>query len=87
LVCPGANGWLVPAGDVDALVKAMQSCLDMSDAKLAAMGAAARESAFSRHRADVAASKLGRLFKTVGGARGSIAPRAAQAGRPPQSLS
>jgi colanic acid/amylovoran biosynthesis glycosyltransferase len=28
LVHPGEHGWLVPAGDVEALASAMQTCLD-----------------------------------------------------------
>jgi glycosyltransferase involved in cell wall biosynthesis len=63
LVQSGLNGWLVPAGDVDALVKAMQDCLDMSPDELAVMGVAARDRVFSRHRVDVEAAKLGQLFK------------------------
>src|SRR5216683_1451738 len=41
LVSPGKTGWLVPAGDVDALVIAIESCLATSDEALAMMGHAA----------------------------------------------
>jgi colanic acid/amylovoran biosynthesis glycosyltransferase len=67
LVQPGVNGWLVPAGDVDALAQAMQDCLETSPDRLAAMGADARDRVFSRHQADVSAAKLARLFKLADG--------------------
>ena len=31
LVIPGEHGWLVPAGDVEALTKARRTCLDAPD--------------------------------------------------------
>jgi colanic acid/amylovoran biosynthesis glycosyltransferase len=65
LVQPGINGWLVPAGDTEALVRAMLDCLETSPDRLAAMGAAARDRAFSRHCVDVEAAKLGQLFKSA----------------------
>ena len=34
LVHAGEHGWLVPAGDVDALADAMQQCLDAPDETL-----------------------------------------------------
>src|ERR1019366_4420828 len=42
LVLPGEHGWLVPAGDVEALASAMQVCLDAPTDTLARMGEAAR---------------------------------------------
>ena len=43
LVQPGEHGWLVPAGDVEALAEAMQACLDAPVDMLARMGEAAHE--------------------------------------------
>jgi colanic acid/amylovoran biosynthesis glycosyltransferase len=65
LVHPPEHGWLVPAGDVSALVKAMLACLDASDQELKAMGAAACEQVLLSHIADKEASKLAELFKTA----------------------
>ena len=47
LVIDGENGWLVPAGDVDALARAMTTCLTSPLPALAAMG---RARADPRHR-------------------------------------
>jgi glycosyltransferase involved in cell wall biosynthesis len=55
-------GWLVPAGDVVALAKAMLACLETSPERLVALGLAARGRALARHDADVEAGKLRRLF-------------------------
>ena len=66
LVRDGKEGWLVPAGDVDALASAMQACLAMNLAELARLGDAARARVLERHDIDIEAGKLARLF-----ARGS----------------
>jgi colanic acid/amylovoran biosynthesis glycosyltransferase len=63
LVRDGESGWLVPAGDVDALADAIVECLGASGDALVRMGAAARESVLARHDVDVEAGKLGRLFR------------------------
>ena len=39
---PGINGWLVPVRDVDALVDAMQSCMNAGHDQLTAYGKNAR---------------------------------------------
>jgi glycosyltransferase involved in cell wall biosynthesis len=62
LVVHGANGWLFPAGDLDALTGAMQACLAAPAAVLAAMGAAASERARARHDIDLVAEQLAELF-------------------------
>jgi glycosyltransferase involved in cell wall biosynthesis len=63
LVRPGEHGWLVPAGDVDALVEAMRACLDSPTDLLMRMGEAARERVLERHNVDAEAAKLGRLLR------------------------
>ncbi len=62
LVRDGANGWLVPAGDVEALADAMAACLDAPPDALARMGAAAHERVLARHDVDREAAKLVALF-------------------------
>ena len=63
LVVAGENGWLVPAGDVEALVQAMRGCLETPADVLRRMGAAAHERVFSLHNVDVEAAKLVKLFQ------------------------
>ena len=63
LVIPGEHGWLVPAGDVEALAAAIQACLKSSAAALQCMGDAARERVITRHDVDSEASKLADLFR------------------------
>jgi colanic acid/amylovoran biosynthesis glycosyltransferase len=58
LVRPGEHGWLVPAGDVQALAGAMQACLDASVEELVRMGEAAHRRVIARHDVDVAADTL-----------------------------
>ena len=62
LVLPGANGWLVPTGQVEALAHAMAQAAAVPPAAMAEMSAAARERAHARHSAEGEALKLGRLF-------------------------
>ena len=70
LVRPGEDGWLVPAGDVEALQGAMEACLAAPEEVLVRMGTAARERVLARHCADTEAAKLARLFApTAAGGR------------------
>ncbi len=65
LVHPGENGWLVPAGDVEALADVMRACLETSVETLARMGEAAHKLVSERHSVDTQAAKLDKLFKTT----------------------
>ena len=71
LVRPGQDGWLVPAGEVDALADALQACLEASGSTLARMGRNARERVAIHHSVHVEAAKLARLFSES--ARSAIA--------------
>jgi colanic acid/amylovoran biosynthesis glycosyltransferase len=72
LVHPGEHGWLVPAGDVDALFQAMQECLDAPVGTLALMGEAAQKRVFARHNVDTQAAELVKLFQRS--IRGTLRP-------------
>jgi colanic acid/amylovoran biosynthesis glycosyltransferase len=63
LVRPGENGWLLPAGDAQALADAMRACLDCPPQTLVQMGAAAHRAALERHDIDTEAAKLAALFR------------------------
>jgi colanic acid/amylovoran biosynthesis glycosyltransferase len=62
LVEDGKHGWLVPAGDVKALVKAMRDCLNTPSEELERMGRSARQRVLLRHNVDTEAKKLINLF-------------------------
>jgi glycosyltransferase involved in cell wall biosynthesis len=64
LVQPGEHGWLVPAGDIDALADVMRACLGAPVEALVRMGKAAHKRVVERHSVDTEAGKLGRLFQT-----------------------
>jgi glycosyltransferase involved in cell wall biosynthesis len=63
LVRPGKDGWLFPAGDVDALAAAICDCLTRSPDELRIMGEAARARAVERHSIESEAAKLAELFR------------------------
>jgi colanic acid/amylovoran biosynthesis glycosyltransferase len=63
LVVPGQHGWLIPAGDVDALAESMQACLDAHPETIARMGILANERILRRHDVDREALALIRLFQ------------------------
>jgi colanic acid/amylovoran biosynthesis glycosyltransferase len=67
LVRNGEDGWLVPAGDIDALAESMRACLTAQPVELARMGEAARARVRARHDVDVEAAKLARLFAKAPG--------------------
>jgi colanic acid/amylovoran biosynthesis glycosyltransferase len=63
LVISGQNGWLIQAGDVDALAGAMADCLMRDKEDLRKLGCAARDRTQMFHNADREAEKLKRLFQ------------------------
>jgi colanic acid/amylovoran biosynthesis glycosyltransferase len=65
LVQHGKHGWLVPAGNVEALEDALRQVLDASEESLVRMGADAREKVLMRHGADEGARRLLSLMKQV----------------------
>ena len=65
LVHAGVNGWLVPAGDVEALAAALQACLDCPDETLRRLGDAAHSRATERHDVDTEAARLAALFRAA----------------------
>lgn len=65
LVRNGVDGWLVPAGDLDATAAAMRACLEAPAERLHQMGAEAHARVRARHHVDVEAAKLKTLFETV----------------------
>jgi len=71
LVRPGETGWLVPAGDVEALADAIASLLDAPTERLAAMGAAGAMAVAEAHDVRIEARKLLDLINAVP-RRGSI---------------
>jgi glycosyltransferase involved in cell wall biosynthesis len=60
------NGWLVPAGDVDALVEAIRQCLDTPAAVLDQMGVASRHKVMLLHDVEASARQLAELFRNPG---------------------
>jgi colanic acid/amylovoran biosynthesis glycosyltransferase len=62
LVQPGRNGWLVPAGDPEALAAAIVDMSITPADQLVRMGKSARARALTRHSIDTEAAKLAQLF-------------------------
>jgi glycosyltransferase involved in cell wall biosynthesis len=62
LVLPGRNGWLVPAGSIEALTVALRDVLSSPVDRLATMGRAGRASVESRHNVAKSGQLLADLF-------------------------
>ncbi|MCB1388602.1 MAG: glycosyltransferase [Rhodobacteraceae bacterium] len=62
LVQEGRTGWMVPAGDVQALAEAITELATSADDKLRRMGTTARARVMVRHNIDTEAAKLAVLF-------------------------
>ncbi|OQK17042.1 colanic acid biosynthesis glycosyltransferase WcaL [Methyloprofundus sedimenti] len=62
LVINGKNGWLVSAGDSDALTKAMRDLLSTEEAMLLSMGRGGYEAVNTQHNIDTEAAILARHF-------------------------
>ena len=65
LIDNGINGWLFPAGSVEALSAAIQGMLKTPKNILQEMGDAAYMKVTARHNINIEAQKLARLFKGV----------------------
>jgi glycosyltransferase involved in cell wall biosynthesis len=74
LVRPGLDGWLVPAGDVNALADAIEACLETPAPILGRMGDDAHERVTARHSIAIEAGKLAGLFREVA-LRAAVVPR------------
>jgi colanic acid/amylovoran biosynthesis glycosyltransferase len=66
LVKDQETGWLVPAGELDALVSALSACLDATPARLKEMGASGRERVLGLHDVDQQAEQLANEFSQSG---------------------
>jgi glycosyltransferase involved in cell wall biosynthesis len=64
LVTHGASGWLIPAGDLDALAEAMSTCLQTPETLLTTMGRNARQAVLSAHDITTECKKLANLFQS-----------------------
>jgi len=67
LVRPGENGWLVPAGNVDALFGAMHEALSAPVAQLEAFAAAGARAVRERHDIATEAARLEKLLQMADG--------------------
>ncbi|UXX83520.1 glycosyltransferase [Roseovarius pelagicus] len=65
LVQDGKTGWLVPAGDVDALVNAVEELANLSPSDRNKMGAAGRKRVLARHDVEVEAAKLATAMRAA----------------------
>ncbi|MBX7105257.1 MAG: glycosyltransferase family 4 protein [Gemmataceae bacterium] len=63
LVRPGENGWLVPAGDADALAGAMAELLMTPVERLTEMGRTGRRAVQDRHDVNREATRLAEFFR------------------------
>jgi colanic acid/amylovoran biosynthesis glycosyltransferase len=63
LIEPGKCGWLVPAGSIDALERALRECLAADPALLTEMGAEGRRRVIAMHDVRVSARRLKALLE------------------------
>ena len=70
LVENGRTGWLVAAGDIDELCRAMKQCLSAPVELLASMGEAGRARVLARHDIDREETRLAALFADAVDRRG-----------------
>lgn len=63
LIIPGQHGWLIPAGDIDALVGALLALFETPEDKWIEMGQAAHARVAAHHNIDTEAQKLRKLFQ------------------------
>jgi glycosyltransferase involved in cell wall biosynthesis len=63
LVCDGKHGWLVPSGDVEALVRAIKACLETPVEVLRRMSDSAFQQVVKYHDVKLEAGKLAELIK------------------------
>jgi len=81
LVENGRNGWLIPAGSVEAMQRAIKEALATGPEALARMGRAGAEAVAERHDASREASRLAEIFRRV--VSDGERTRAAEPGRSP----
>ena len=67
LVKPGESGWLVPAGNAEAIADAMAAALLLSDESLTEMGEAGFQAVMAAHNIDTEAAKLKQFFEHYAG--------------------
>lgn len=63
LIKNNQNGWLIPAGDSEALTKAMQELLNANNDLLLKMGKHGHQAVKTQHNIKIEASKLARFFE------------------------
>jgi glycosyltransferase involved in cell wall biosynthesis len=63
LVRPGTDGWLFPAGSIEALTAAMEDFLSKPADELKRMGDSAYQRVIERHSIDTEAAKLAVLIR------------------------
>ncbi len=73
LVRPGEGGWLIPAGDIEALTEALKQVLAAPREELERMGVLAHARVLRDHSIDTEAARLGRYFMNTAGAEFSFA--------------
>jgi colanic acid/amylovoran biosynthesis glycosyltransferase len=65
LVCPGQNGWLVPAGNVDLLAAAVREVMGVPVQRLTEMGLCGQAHVRQRHGLQTEVAKLDALFQQL----------------------